>query len=110
MIGDNVLAAMGDMMKRIVREGDLAARLGGEEFVLILNHCDKDEAMRRAESIRKAISILKPDGIELTASIGITSRPPGKVVQFEDMFKVADRAVYEAKNQGRNKVVALPYA
>lgn len=109
MIGDNVLAAMGDMMKRIVREGDLAARLGGEEFVLILNHCDTDEAMRRAESVRKAISILKPEGIAITASIGITSRPPGKVVQFEDMFKVADRAVYEAKNQGRDKVIALPY-
>lgn len=110
MTGDNVLAAMGEMMKRIVREGDLAARLGGEEFVLILNHCDADEALRRAEAIRKGIAILKPDGIEITASIGITSRPPGKQVQFEDLFKVADRAVYEAKNQGRNRVIALPYA
>ncbi|HET7651089.1 MAG TPA: diguanylate cyclase [Gammaproteobacteria bacterium] len=109
MIGDNVLAAMGEMMKRIMREGDLAARLGGEEFVLILNHCDADEAMRRAESIRKAIAILKPEGIDITASIGIVTRPRGKIVQFEDMFKVADRAVYEAKNQGRNRVTALPY-
>ncbi|HET7922357.1 MAG TPA: diguanylate cyclase [Gammaproteobacteria bacterium] len=110
MTGDNVLAAMGEMMKRITREGDLAARLGGEEFVLILNHCDANEALRRAEAIRKGIAILKPEGIAITASIGITARPSGQAVQFEDMFKVADRAVYEAKNQGRNKVVVLPFA
>ena len=108
--GDGVLARTGEMLKKTCREGDLVARVGGEEFILILNQCGVEEAARQAEGIRKRIEALKPDGIPLTASIGVTSRPLGKDVKFDDLFKVADRAVYEAKNQGRNKVVTMLYS
>lgn len=105
--GDKVLAQIGAMLKQSVNDGDVAARVGGEEFVLILDHCGIEDAMRRAEEIRKQIEALKPDGVTVTASLGVTARPLGKQVKFEDLFKVADRAVYEAKNQGRNRVVMM---
>ena len=108
--GDKVLARIGAMLKQSCREGDLAARVGGEEFVLILNQCGVEDATRYAEKLRKDIEKLKPDGIAVTASVGVTSRPLGKDVKFEDLFKVADRAVYEAKAQGRNRVVTMLYS
>ena len=108
--GDKVLAKIGTLIKQACREGDFAARVGGEEFVLILNQCTAEEAGRHAEKLRKYVEKLKPDGIPVTSSIGLTSRPLGKEVSFDDLFKVADRAVYEAKNQGRNRIVTLPYS
>jgi two-component system cell cycle response regulator len=107
--GDNVLARTGEILKQACGEGDLAARIGGEEFVLILNQCGVEEATRQAQDLRKRIEALKPDGIQVTASIGVTSRPLGQEVKFTDLFKVADRAVYEAKSQGRNRVVTMLY-
>jgi two-component system cell cycle response regulator len=107
--GDDVLARIGMMLKNSVGEGDVAARIGGEEFVLIMNQCNVEDATRRAEKIRKDIESLKPDGVLVTASVGVTSRPLGKDVKFDDLFNVADRAVYEAKNQGRNRVVTMLY-
>ena len=98
------------MLKQACREGDLAARVGGEEFVLIMNQCGVEEATKTGrEDLRKRIEKLKPDGIAVTASIGVTARPLGKDVKFDDLFKVADRAVYEAKDQGRNRVVTMLY-
>ena len=107
--GDSVLARVGTMLKQACGEGDLAARVGGEEFVLILNQCGIEEALKRAEDIRRQVEALKPDDVTVTASIGLTSRPLGKTVKFDDLFRVADRAVYEAKNQGRNRVVTMLY-
>ncbi len=107
--GDNALAQTGEMLRQACREGDLAARVGGEEFVVLLNHCEADDAHRRAEDICKAIASLRPDGVSVTASIGVTSRPMGRAVKFEEMFKVADHAMYEAKKQGRNRVAFVAY-
>lgn len=107
--GDSALAQTGEMLRQACREGDLAARVGGEEFVVLLNHCEADDAQRRAEDICKAIASLRPDGVSVTASIGVTSRPTGQAVKFEEMFKVADHAMYEAKKQGRNRVAFVAY-
>ncbi len=97
------------MLKSTSREEDLVARVGGEEFVLIMGQCGVEEAAKHAEALRKRIEALKPDGIPVTASIGVTARPLGKELKFDDLFKAADRAVYEAKNQGRNRVVTMLY-
>jgi diguanylate cyclase (GGDEF)-like protein len=108
--GDQVLAKVGAMLKQACGESGLAARVGGEEFILLLSECGLEEAAKRADKIRKDIKNLKPDGIEVAASIGVTSRPLGKQVSFDDLFKVADRAVYEAKDQGRNRVVTMLFS
>lgn len=102
--GDNVLAKTGEMLHQACREGDLAARVGGEEFVVLLNHCEADDARRRAEDICKSIESLRPEGVVVTASIGVTARAQGTTVKFEEMFKIADQAMYEAKKLGRNRV------
>ena len=109
LAGDNVLAHIGDMLKQACRDGDLCARIGGEEFVLILNYCEAGDAERRAEEIRKSIESLKPDGIAISASIGVTSRPRGRRIKFEDIFRIADRAMYAAKNSGGNRIVYAPH-
>ncbi|MGH8363247.1 MAG: diguanylate cyclase [Gammaproteobacteria bacterium] len=103
--GDSVLAKAGAMLHQTCREGDLAARVGGEEFVVLLNHCKAEDAHRRAEGICRAIASLKPEGVAVTASIGVTARAQGQAVKFEELFKIADHAMYEAKKQGRNRVV-----
>ncbi|HEV2212223.1 MAG TPA: diguanylate cyclase [Gammaproteobacteria bacterium] len=108
-VGDKVLALTSALLKSACREGDLVARVGGEEFVLLMGQCGVEEAARHAEKIRKDIEKLKPDGISVTASIGVSARPLGKNLNFDDLFKAADRAVYEAKNQGRNRVVTMLY-
>ena len=107
--GDKVLAQTSAMLKSSCREGDMVARVGGEEFVLIMNQCGVEQAAKQAEELRRRIEALKPEGIPVTASIGVSARPLGKDVKFADLFKAADRAVYEAKNQGRNRVVTMLY-
>ncbi|HKS93215.1 MAG TPA: diguanylate cyclase [Gammaproteobacteria bacterium] len=105
--GDSVLAKTGAMLHQACREGDLAARVGGEEFVVLLNHCEGKDAHRRAEEICRAIADLKPEGVVVTASVGVTARSRGQAVKFEELFKVADRAMYDAKKQGRNRVAFM---
>lgn len=109
LAGDNVLAQTGEMLRQACRDGDLAARVGGEEFVVLLNHCEADDAHRRAQDICRAIEALRPEGVTVTASIGVTARLQGQPVKFEELFKIADHAMYEAKKQGRNRVAFVPY-
>lgn len=105
LVGDMVLEHVGELLRQSCREEDFAARFGGEEFLIILPHCDLASAAAKAELIRKEIELLEPAGVHITTSIGVTSRPRGKQVEMEALFRVADHAVYEAKNRGRNCVV-----
>lgn len=105
LVGDTVLEHVGELLRQSCREEDFAARFGGEEFLIILPHCDLASAAAKAELIRKEIELLEPSGVHITTSIGVTTRPRGKQVEMEALFRVADRAVYEAKNRGRNCVV-----
>lgn len=105
LAGDMVLAAIGELLRAHSREEDFAARYGGEEFVLMLRHCALEDACRRAEQLRAEVAALNPEGISLTVSIGCTARPHGREVTLEELFKLADGAVYDAKNAGRNCVV-----
>lgn len=105
LVGDIVLEHVGEMLRQNCREEDFAARFGGEEFLLILPHCDLASAAAKADLIRKEIELLEPAGVSITASIGVTSRPRGKMAEMEALFRVADSAVYDAKAHGRNCVV-----
>lgn len=102
--GDVVLRAVGKLLSTFFRDEDLPARFGGEEFVILLNHCNGENALRKAEALRQAISDLKPGDLTVTMSLGVTERS-GENETFDQLFKRADDALYKAKHGGRNQVV-----
>ena len=106
--GDIVLQELAGVMADACRREDIAARFGGEEFVL-LSHCNAADAVKKAEQIHKTIEALRPAGLKITASFGVAEIDLSQHCEFDDLFKAADAAVYEAKSSGRNRVV-LGYA
>ncbi len=104
--GDNVLAEIGKLLMATCRQGDVVARIGGEEFLILLPHCDIDNAMHKAENIRSMIELAKPAGLKMTASIGVASLIAQHHEDFDKLYKSADNAVYYSKANGRNQVTA----
>ena len=100
--GDLVLRELGALILSLLRDGDYAARFGGEEFVVLMPHCGIQNAMHRAEELRAAAEALHPSDLEVTISIGVAALREGW--DFEVLFKAADRAVYRAKDGGKNRV------
>jgi len=107
--GDEVLKAFAGLIKKAIRPGDIAARYGGEEFVCILPNCAKEEAVQVGERIREAMEknviYFKKVPVEITVSVGAATHN-GKITNYQDLIRLADRALYRAKENGRNKVVA----
>ncbi len=103
-MGDDVLKSVGLTLQELSRGEDLCARFGGEEFVMLLSHCDRESAINKAELIRVAIEASKVDGINITASIGVATLDVGKEADFDGLFAAADKAVYKAKESGRNRI------
>jgi len=106
--GDAVLKALSNVLKQSVRASDLVIRYGGEEFLIILIDSESTAAERVAENIRAAVEALKVQvaGIVLqkTISIGIADFPTDSDT-FWQAVKFADVALYQAKEQGRNRVI-----
>lgn len=102
--GDIVLSQVGRLLNQACRKEDFAARFGGEEFVMLLSHCNTGHAIEKAESIRQKIEALMPAEIKITASIGIASTGLDHSMDFSGLFEEADKAVYQAKDSGRNQV------
>lgn len=107
LVGDEVLASVGEMLREGCRNEDFAVRFGGDELMLIMPQCALADAERRAEQLRAVLEAMKPAGLRVTASVGVTARPSGMEAVVEDLLRVADRAVYRAKQAGRNCVVAM---
>lgn len=103
-VGDIVLSQVGQLLNSSFLEGDMAARFGGEEFVILLNHCDSKDVQKVAEKFRQQVESLKPNEIAISVSIGITCLEVGMNQDFEVLFHVADQGVYKAKENGRNQV------
>jgi diguanylate cyclase (GGDEF)-like protein/PAS domain S-box-containing protein len=106
--GDEVLISFAALLQRHCRPGDLVARYGGEEFVLLCVDCNNAAATRRAEQLRTELSRMTLDalgGKTITASFGVTELQNGDT--SETMLRRADRALYQAKESGRNLVVQL---
>ncbi len=101
--GDAVLKQMAKILSSEYRNEDIAARFGGEEFVVFLSHCDIKSAKIKAEELRKKIENLYPLGIKMSISIGI-SQLENEEDSFSDLLERADKALYLAKQQGRNRV------
>lgn len=106
--GDEVLRQMGDLIQKSLRPFDIAARYGGEEFAIILPECDRDDAFKVCERLRENIEkkyfIFEGQKINITASIGVTTFPDCAQTG-EDLVRQSDLALYQAKKNGRNKVV-----
>ena len=106
-IGDKVLSEFGEFLKTQYRKEDLVAvRFGGEEFVVLLENCNLDQAIKRSEQIRTDTEHLKPANLKITASIGVASLLPDET-DFQSLLERADKAVYKAKYDGRNCVRAI---
>lgn len=106
--GDAVLRQVAEIMTHSVRQTDIIARYGGEEFVLLLPDTTKAEALHMSERLRqKLASTPTPSlGISVTASIGVACPPVFSALNLEDLLEHADQAMYKAKRQGGNQVVA----
>lgn len=108
-IGDQVLIAFADILKRSMRAVDVVARIGGEEFVLLMTETPVEEAMWVAERIRKDVeaAVLQVSGTQLhwTASFGVTLLQ-GNDYSVSTALQRADKALYRAKAGGRNRVEA----
>ena len=107
--GDAVLRAATREIASMVRAGDVACRLGGEEFVLILPECTKEAAVVKAQQICDAVRGLSlqhdRQGITVTASFGVAAMPEDGD-QPDLVLRAADEALYTAKRSGRDRVVA----
>jgi diguanylate cyclase (GGDEF)-like protein len=106
--GDEVLKAFAAALRETVRESDVAGRWGGEEFALVLTGTDSRGGARLAERARVAIesrAVEMPDGekVSVTASFGVASYPECR--EFDELLAAVDSALYEAKREGRNRVV-----
>lgn len=107
-IGDAVLRKVAQTIQKSVREGDTVARWGGEEMAAMLLGATESDAKEKAESIRKKISELTFEenaDLKVTISIGIAPTQPN--ADLAEIMKNADLALYRAKHDGRNRVVAF---
>ncbi|APW44401.1 sensor domain-containing diguanylate cyclase [Rhodoferax saidenbachensis] len=108
--GDEVLRALARMLNTHARSGDVACRYGGEEFLMLLPHMPLQTAMQRAEQWRAdfgtATLVFGDFHIQATLSVGIATYP-GDGTSPETLIANADLALYRAKNNGRNRVVAF---
>jgi diguanylate cyclase (GGDEF)-like protein len=109
--GDEVLAAVGALMRTELRGSDFAGRSGGEEFVVMLPDTDRVGAMRVAEHMRQAMHSLSLPGVTraVTASFGVACYPDD-ALDGETLMRLADRALYSAKQNGRDRVEATSSA
>jgi two-component system cell cycle response regulator len=102
--GDAVLASIAATLRDRAGDGSMVARLGGEEFIVVLPGSDIYLAGSKAEQLREAIEDLEPSGLPVTASFGVAQLRMGDL--YETVFSRADSAMYEAKQDGRNRVVS----
>lgn len=106
-VGDNVLCSFAGLLQGQVRDCDVAARLGGEEFVVVLPQTDLTAAMASAERLRVATSLMHPTGFpeRISASFGVTRYSVGDNIHA--LLKRLDQALYAAKTGGRDQVATL---
>ncbi|MGL6070390.1 GGDEF domain-containing protein [Craterilacuibacter sp.] len=105
--GDQVLREIGRLLPQLLRPSDLAARYGGEELVVLLRHTPLEEALEVAERIRLAIASLEYEGLSKSLRVTVSAGVAESRVTEPDLLWLierADRALYRAKDGGRNRV------
>lgn len=102
--GDAVLSELAYIIRSQLRAFDPAYRIGGEEFVTLLLGERAGDALALAERIRAAVCAQPIAGLPITISFGVAASGDGEPFRWNDAFQSADRALYEAKRTGRNRV------
>jgi diguanylate cyclase (GGDEF)-like protein len=102
--GDAVLRGVSGLMRRNLRAYDLLARVGGDEFAVLLPETSASDALKVAEKIRDGVSQMKIDEapVRITVSMGVSTYPDHAIKSVEELQKKADVALYRAKQFGRN--------
>lgn len=106
-VGDLVLKTIAHDLRAVAGADVAFARHGGEEFLLMLPDTPKDAALALAERLRRAIEAMTIDtipGLRVTSSFGVASRTAGAMMSWEELVATADRRLYRAKLEGRNRV------
>ncbi|PKM68993.1 MAG: hypothetical protein CVU94_04705 [Firmicutes bacterium HGW-Firmicutes-19] len=106
--GDEVLSELAQILIKSCRSHDLVARIGGEEFAVVMLKTDAGKAVDKAEEFRKAVAekmiTYEEKSIRVTVSIGVAELSD-EIADFDALMNRADRALYKAKNSGRNRTV-----
>jgi len=107
-VGDIALRELSAVIRGVVREGDVAGRIGGEEFVILLSHTEAKVAGEVAERLRRHVEIMRTpaagESVAFTISIGVTPFD-GSETSVSTLLARADKALYQAKTEGRNRIV-----
>jgi diguanylate cyclase (GGDEF)-like protein len=113
-VGDSALRALANALSLLTRQEDVLARYGGEEFALIARGIDRDKTLALAERMRRTVEEQRlpttRGALTFTVSVGIAYTEVGEEVQAQQLFEAADRALYAAKDAGRNAVSIAPSA
>jgi len=107
--GDEILVAIASLLKKFCRANDIAARYGGEEFLMILPQSNAQGAFKIAERVREELMKLNFTGNEsnfsVTTSCGVAELDRDFIENTDQLIAMADQALYDAKNGGRNKTI-----
>ena len=103
-IGDDVLKDIAYVLRKELRAFDLAYRIGGEEFVVLLPGADVTEAKDFADELHRVVGAADRGGLKVTMSFGVSASGYGELFDYDSVFARADEALYEAKESGRDRV------
>ena len=101
--GDKLLIELSKLLKSQRRINDVVARVGGEEFVMLLSDINEVNALRLAENLRESIENQSIDNMNITVSIGLVVTDKNIKTDLDTLLKLSDNALYESKNSGRNR-------
>jgi two-component system cell cycle response regulator len=111
LCGDSVLQEFGQLLDNSIRKYDVGCRFGGEEFTVILPDTPLEKALALCERFRRRVKdhefTYEDLTLHITASVGVAARPAGGEITGKQLVDLADKALYRAKSQGRDRVVAI---
>jgi diguanylate cyclase (GGDEF)-like protein len=109
LVGSQVLIELAKIIKENIRESDFAARFGGDEFIVCFARIEEEFAKRATERLREKIEshtfLTKEGSVKITVSIGVAFASCSQNLNLEKIIEAADKCLYAAKENGRNKVV-----